>query len=56
LKFKPTPGYQGTNRSIHSENIFGMTYENARKKADELLKKINEDKAKQLLKSSKYTK
>lgn len=56
LKFKPIPGYQGENRSIKSENIFGLTYENARKKANESLKKINDEKAEQLQKSAKYTK
>lgn len=54
LKFKPIPGYQGVNRTFNSENIFGLTYENSRKKADETLKKINEEKSAQLLKSSKF--
>jgi len=54
LKFKPIPGYQGVNRSIISENIFGVTYENSRKRADDLLKQINDDKAQQLFKSSGF--
>jgi len=55
LKFNPIPGYQGVNRSFISENIFGQTYANSRKKADETLRKINEEKSAQLLKSSKFT-
>jgi hypothetical protein len=54
LKFKPIPGYQGVNRSILSENIYGMTYENSRKKSEYLLKKINDEKAEQLFRSSKF--
>jgi hypothetical protein len=55
LKFKPIPGYQGMNRSICSENIYGMTYSNSRKRADELMRKINEEKADELFKSSKFS-
>lgn len=43
------------NRSICSENIYGMTYNNSRKRADELMKKINEEKADELFKSSKVS-
>eukprot|EP00340_Litonotus_pictus_P006091 CAMPEP_0170527736 /NCGR_PEP_ID=MMETSP0209-20121228/13209_1 /TAXON_ID=665100 ORGANISM="Litonotus pictus, Strain P1" /NCGR_SAMPLE_ID=MMETSP0209 /ASSEMBLY_ACC=CAM_ASM_000301 /LENGTH=235 /DNA_ID=CAMNT_0010818467 /DNA_START=39 /DNA_END=746 /DNA_ORIENTATION=+ len=56
LKFKPIPGYQGENRSIKSENIFGLTYENARGKADDLLNQINSDRAQQIMKSSRMSK
>lgn len=56
LKFAPIPGYQGENRAIRSENIFGLTYENARHKANDLLNQIAEDKADQILRSSKMTK
>lgn len=56
LKFKPIPGYQGENRSIKSENIFGLTYEHARRKADDLLNQISSDKAEQLLKCSRTKK
>jgi hypothetical protein len=54
LKYDPIPGYMGTNRSIVSENIFGMTYKNSLRRADELLEKIKMDKAAQLYKSSTY--
>jgi hypothetical protein len=55
MQFGPIPGYQGFNRSITSENIYGVTYSNSRKRADDLLKKINEEKAEQLYKSSKFS-
>jgi hypothetical protein len=52
LKYDPIPGYQGTNRAIVAENIFGMTYKNSVRRADELLDKIKQRKAEQLYKSS----
>ena len=52
LKYDPIPGYQGTNRAIVAENIFGMTYKNSVRRADELLEKIKRSKAEQLYKSS----
>ena len=51
---KPIPGYQGMNRSVYSENIYGLSYAQSRRKADEILNKINIEKAQTLLKSSKY--
>lgn len=53
LKFLPVPGYQGVNRSIVSENIYGMTYEKSRSKAKELMDKFNREKADQLMKTSR---
>ena len=52
LKFDPIPWYMGTTRVIVSENIFGMTYKNSLKNADELVEQINKNKAEQLYKSS----
>ena len=52
LKFDPIPGYMGTTRVVVSENIFGMTYKNSLRNADELVKQINQNKAEQLYKSS----
>ena len=52
LKYDPIPGYQGTNRAIVAENIFGMTYKNSVRRADELLDKIKRSNAEQLYKSS----
>ena len=54
MNIKPIPGYQGWNRSIYSENVYGLSYEHSRKKAEEILIKINTEKAHALLKSSKY--
>jgi hypothetical protein len=55
LKFDPIPGYQGTNRAILPENIYGMTYSNSRKRAEDLLNKIKEEKAEHLYRSSKFS-
>ena len=52
LKYDPIPGYQGMNRAVYAENIFGMTYKNSIRRAAELLDKIKEDKAQQLYRSS----
>ena len=52
LKFDPIPGYMGTTRAIVSENIFGMTYKNSLRNADQLVEEINKNKAEQLYKSS----
>jgi len=52
LKFDPIPGYMGTTRAIVSENIFGMTYKNSLRNADELVNQINQNKAEQLHKSA----
>jgi len=30
----PIPGYSGTNRRINADNLFGMTYAEARNAAD----------------------
>ena len=54
MNLKPIPGYQGWNRSVYSENVYGLSYAHSRKKADEILYKNNIEKAQTLLKSSKY--
>jgi hypothetical protein len=43
------------NRSVVSENIYGVTYNNSRKRAEDLMKKIEEEKADQLYRSSKFS-
>ncbi len=40
----PIPGYSGVNRRIQSDNIFGMTYAEARKKAIDSQGRIDGDK------------
>jgi hypothetical protein len=52
LKFQPIPGYQGMNRSIVSENIYGLTYEQSRVRAKDLMDQFNLGKANQLKKTS----
>ena len=32
---EPIPGYSGVNRRIQADNLFGMTYADARRKAME---------------------
>lgn len=38
---EPIPGYSGINRRIQADNVFGMTYAEARKMAVESLNKVN---------------
>jgi hypothetical protein len=40
----PIPGYSGVNRRIQADNIFGMTYAEARKKALDSQGRIDGDK------------
>lgn len=54
MNLKPIPGYQGMNRSVYSENIYGLSYEQSRRKAEDILNKINSERAQTLLKQSKY--
>ena len=44
----PIPGYSGVNRRIQSDNIFGMTYAEARKKAIDSQGRIDGDKGETL--------
>lgn len=34
---EPIPGYSGTNQRVEADNVFGMTYAEARRKAKESL-------------------
>ena len=42
----------GVNRSIVSENIFGMIYKNSLRKADEVQEKMNLDRASHLYRNA----
>jgi hypothetical protein len=53
MNLDPIPGYQGWNKSVYSENIYGLPYANSRRKAEEILKKINLERAETLQKVSK---
>ena len=44
----PIPGYSGVSRRVGADNIFGMTYAEARRCADESLHKINDEKGETL--------
>ena len=52
MKYDPIPGYMGTTRAIVSENIFGMTYKNSLRNAEEIEENINKNRAEQLFISS----
>ena len=41
---EPIPGYSGVNRRIQADNVFGMTYAEARRKAMESQNRIDLDK------------
>lgn len=36
----PLPGYSGTNRRVVADNLFGLTYGDAKRKAQESQKKV----------------
>lgn len=40
----PIPGYSGTNRRINADNLFGMTYAEARNAADQSQSNIDQEK------------
>jgi len=48
----PIPGYSGVNRRIQADNVFGMTYAEARKMAVESLNKVNAEKSETLRETS----
>lgn len=50
----PIPGYSGVSRRVAADNVFGMTYAEARRCADDSLKKINEEKGETLHENSKF--
>lgn len=51
---EPIPGYSGCNRRIQADNVFGMTYAEARKMAGESLNKINQEKIETLKETSMW--
>ena len=50
----PIPGYSGVSWRVVADNIFGMTYAEARKCAEESLKKINDEKGETLKANSVF--
>jgi hypothetical protein len=51
---EPIPGYSGCNRRIQADNVFGMTYAEARKMAGESMGKINQEKSETLKETSMW--
>lgn len=51
---EPIPGYSGVNRRIQADNVFGMTYAEARKMAGESLSKVNQEKSETLRETSQW--
>lgn len=51
---QPIPGYSGVNRRIQADNVFGMTYAEARKMATESLGKVNHEKSETLKETSQW--
>jgi len=51
---EPIPGYSGCNRRIQADNVFGMTYAEARKMAGESMSKINQEKSETLKETSMW--
>jgi len=51
---EPIPGYCGFNRRIQADNIFGMTYAEARRRAQDSQNRIEVEKAETLKTTSKF--
>ena len=50
----PIPGYSGVNRRVAADNVFGMTYAEARRRADESQNKIDLEKRETLKMNSGF--
>jgi len=50
----PIPGYSGVNRRVTADNVFGMTYGEARRMAQESLNRIDQEKSDTLRETSKW--
>lgn len=51
---QPIPGYSGTNRRIGADNLFGMTYAEARNAACQSQSNIDNEKGNTLTQTSKF--
>lgn len=51
---EPIPGYSGANRRVAADNVFGMTYAEARKMAQESQSRIDVEKKETLRETSKW--
>ena len=50
----PIPGYSGVNRRVQADNVFGMTYAEARRRAMESQNRINDEKGETLKMTSTF--
>lgn len=50
----PIPGYSGTNRRVEADNVFGMTYAEARRRAQESQNRIENEKGDTLKMTSQF--
>ena len=51
---EPIPGYSGVNRRVTADNVFGMTYAEARRCAGESLARIDAEKSETLRETSTW--
>ena len=51
---EPIPGYSGVNRRVQADNVFGMTYAEARRRAMESQNRIDEEKGETLKMTSTF--
>ena len=50
----PLPGYMGSNRRVQADNLFGLTYGDSKRKANESQKKVEEFQSESLKKTAPY--
>ncbi len=50
----PIPGYSGSNRRVEADNVFGMTYAEALKRANDSLNRIQQEKGETLKQTSTF--
>jgi len=50
----PIPGYSGVNQRVEADNVFGMTYAEARRRAKDSLNRINVEKGETLKQTSEF--
>ena len=50
----PIPGYSGVNRRVQADNVFGMTYAEARRRAQESQGRIDQEKGDTLKMTSTF--
>lgn len=50
----PIPGYSGVNRRVQADNVFGMTYAEARRRAYESQNRIEKEKGETLRTTSQF--